>query len=206
MIGKKKIGAASCAACRSLWVLLVLLINIPALAAQQSDPALPAAPGFPPAAYMPSGTSSASSSAPGVDGLSLSWSGYFEALAILFFALALLWTLLWLVKRHGKGALLGGSPTMRVESRLALAPKKWLLVVRCLDRRLVLGLTDDHISLLTEVFIESDPGKTPGLGETPGAAAKKGPAEAPGREEASKDEQLFASLLRGSKENGNPAA
>ena len=95
--------------------------------------------------------------------------GYFEALAIVCFALALLWALLWLVKRYGRGSgFLGGSTGMRVESRLALGPKKWIIVVRDLDRRLVLGLTDANISLLTELPFEDEPGTA----SSPAAPAK----------------------------------
>lgn len=86
--------------------------------------------------------------------VSFSWSGYFEALAILCFVLALLWAVLWLVKRRGNGGgfFASSTPSMRIENRLALGPKKWLIVVRYLDRRLVLGVTDKSINLLTELY------------------------------------------------------
>ena len=198
-------AAARRALCASFFVLAGNL----AMAAQ-ADPALPAAPG---AAALPTPPSVTSSALAGASNLSLSWSGYFEALAILCFALALLWALLWLVKRHGKGGFLGNTAGMRVESRLALGPKKWIIVVRYLNRRLVLGLTDDNISLLTEIPLEENgpaekttvkptPAATAGNGMAPGPAAGAGSA-APGKKDDS--DQLFASLLRAGKESENPA-
>lgn len=38
---------------------------------------------------------------------------------------------------------------MRIESRLALGPKKWVVITRYMDKRLVLGVTDQQINLLT---------------------------------------------------------
>ena len=73
-------------------------------------------------------------------------------------ALAVLWALLWFVKRRGgmSGMVFSSSPGMRIESRLALGPKKWILVARYQDRRLVLGVTEHSISLLTELYDEKD--------------------------------------------------
>ena len=216
------LNAAARAACRVACTLPVMLAGSMALAAQQADPALPAAPGAPTGAYMqagaaplptpPGGAASALSTA---SNLSISWSGYFEALAILCFALALLWVLLWLVKRHGKvGFLSGASPTLRIESRLALGPKKWVIVVRYMDRRLVLGLTDERISLLTEIPPENGPveknaaSSTAGTGPAPNASAGQ-PLNAGFATSGKKDDpvtdDLFASLLRGGKENESPA-
>ena len=194
-----------------------------AMAAQQADPALPAAPG---GAYT--GTGAAATAAPNAassalsnfSSLSLSWGTYFEALAILCFILAGLWALLWMLKRHGKGAFFSsGAPTMRLESRLALGPKKWIMVVRYLDRRLLLGVTDDRISMLTEIPLEEDnsaekktakavivdkpisaPDAAPTANVTPA-----GNANAPAEEDKREADELFASLLRAHKENGKAA-
>ena len=108
------------------------------------------------------------------------WSSYFEALAFLCFALALLWLLLWLLKKRGTGIMGGSNPIMRIESRLALGPKKWVIVTRYLDRRLVLGVTDENITLLSEIPLEEG-------GEA--AAATK-----------NNSSSIFASLLKGNKE------
>lgn len=220
-------GAAMRGACQSACASAFVFACSAASAAQQADSALPTAPGAPPGVYAPASAAplatppSATSSI--LSNLSLSWSGYFEALAILCFALALLWAVLWLVKRHSKGGFFGNSPNMRVESRLALAPKKWILVVRCLDRRLVLGLTDDNISFLTEVSVDEAPAGKAAAGKSPAASVGKagqsrsqatpegpvaGMGTAPGGEAGNNGttaDQLFASLLRDSKEDASSA-
>ncbi len=117
-------------------------LSLPAAA-----PAMPAAaPAAPAAGFM--------------DGLS-SWAGYFEALAILFFILAVLWLLVRLMRRGGGGFLTGSGQSMRLESRLSLGPKKWLVVARILDRRLVLGVTDQQITMLTELDADERPASEP---------------------------------------------
>jgi flagellar protein FliO/FliZ len=85
------------------------------------------------------------------DSAAFSWSGYFEALAWLCFALALLCLILWVIKRRGGVHFPGASPGARIESRLALGSRKWLLAVHFQGRRLLLGVTDQHISLLCEL-------------------------------------------------------
>ncbi|MDR0827869.1 MAG: flagellar biosynthetic protein FliO [Desulfovibrio sp.] len=94
----------------------------------------------------------------------LSWSGYFEALAILCFLLALLWILLWFIRRRGTatGLFMSQAKTLQVENRLSLGPKKWILALRYMDRRLLIGVTEHNISLLTEIYGEDDeaPDKT----------------------------------------------
>ncbi len=103
-------------------------------------------------------SAAAASAAPAIPGLSFSWAGYFQALAILCFGLALLWAILWFIKKQGGTGLFSTvpSPAMRVENRLSLGPKKWLFIVRCLDKRLVLGVTDAQISLITEVYLTDE--------------------------------------------------
>ena len=91
-----------------------------------------------------------------------SWSGYLEAVGILFFMLALLWLLVWLVRRFGRfnflprpGALPRGALVM--EAQMPLGPRKGLMVVRFLDRRLLLGVTDQQITLLSEEKARHEP-------------------------------------------------
>lgn len=127
---------------------------VPAAQTPAVPPIAPATvAGAAPQAQEPSG--SLLSALPDVN---LSWSGYFEALAILCFVLALLWGALWLMKRarSGSGFLASSAPGMRIESRLALGPKKWILVVRYLDRRLLVGVTEQTISLLTDMPVEEE--------------------------------------------------
>jgi flagellar protein FliO/FliZ len=115
---------------------------------------IPAAASFSPPAALPGLN----------DGSAFSWSGYFEALAWLCFALALLCLILWLIKRRGGIRFPGAFPAARIESRLALGSRKWLLSVHFQGRRLLLGVTDQHIALLCEL---------PPEGEAPSAEASR---------------------------------
>lgn len=93
---------------------------------------------------------------------SFSWSSYAQAVGILFLLVAILWLVVWLVRRFGKfnflprpGALPKGALVM--EAQLPLGPRKGLMVVRFLNRRLLLGVTDQHITLLTEEQAQHEP-------------------------------------------------
>lgn len=93
---------------------------------------------------------------------SFSWGGYIQAVGILFLFLALLWLAVWLVRRYGRfnflprpGALPRGALAM--EAQMPLGPRKGLMVVRFLNRRLLLGVTDQQITLLTEEDAHHEP-------------------------------------------------
>lgn len=116
-------------------------------------PALPAAP----AVASSTGQVAHTGVLDGATSAMSSWSGYFEGLAILFFILAALWLLLRLLRRGKGGFLTGAGAAMRLESRLSLGPKKWVVVARILDKRLVLGVTDQQITLLTELDVDERP-------------------------------------------------
>lgn len=114
-----------------------------------------------------------------IPNISLTWSGYLQALGMLAFVLAVLWALLWLIRRKGGLRMLGGSsPALRLENRLALGPKHWVGVVRYEDRRLVLGICDQNITLLTEIFDE-EATAAPGVAVPP-AAPVAAPPGGPG--------------------------
>lgn len=85
----------------------------------------------------------------------VSWSSYFQALAILCLIIACLWAVLWYLKRRG-GLKVLGLGDLVVENRLPLGPKKNLMVVRFLNKRLLLGVTDQQITLLTELPAHDD--------------------------------------------------
>jgi flagellar protein FliO/FliZ len=120
-----------------------------------------------------------------------SWSGYFEALALICFLLALLWLLTrFLVKRGGAPGLLASGRGLYVESRLSLGPKKWIILLRCLDRRLLIGVTDHAVTVLTEV--ESEDAAAP---EPSGRAGKPGGGET-GKGALGDAGLLFAHLLK----------
>lgn len=81
---------------------------------------------------------------------SFSWGGYFSALAGMFFLLGMLWFALRFMKNRGGLRFFGSTENLQVEGRYPLGPKKHLLVVRFMDKRLLIGVTDHHISYLTE--------------------------------------------------------
>lgn len=84
-----------------------------------------------------------------------SLAGYIQAIGILFLILALLWGVVWLMRRYGRFNFLprpGALPrdALVMEAQMPLGPRKGLMVVRFLNRRLLLGVTDRQITLLTE--------------------------------------------------------
>ena len=82
-----------------------------------------------------------------------SWGGYFKGIGALFLILAALWGVVWFLRRRGSLPGRGGLPrdSFSVEAQLALSPKQKLILVRFLNSRLLLGVTDQRITLLKEV-------------------------------------------------------
>lgn len=83
------------------------------------------------------------------------WGGYLEAVGLLFLLLAVMWLVLWCIRRFGKFNFLprpGSLPrdALIMETQMPLGPRKGLMVVRFLDKRLLLGVTDSQISMLAE--------------------------------------------------------
>ncbi len=83
------------------------------------------------------------------------WSGYIQAIGTLLLLLAVLWGIVWVVRKYGRFNFLpkpGAFPRdgLRIESQLPLGPRKGLMVVRFLNNRLLLGVTDHQITLLKE--------------------------------------------------------
>lgn len=64
----------------------------------------------------------------------------------------------WALRRFGRRAGLGlfGSGQLKVEGAVGLGPKKSVVVVRFLNKRLVLGVTDASINLLTEMDTDDE--------------------------------------------------
>ena len=88
-----------------------------------------------------------------------SWSGYLEAVGLLFLLLAVLWLVVWCIRRFGKFNFLprpGALPrdALVMEAQMPLGPRKGVMVVRFLNRRLLLGVTEHQISLLTEAPVD----------------------------------------------------
>jgi flagellar protein FliO/FliZ len=84
-----------------------------------------------------------------------SWSGYFYAIGALCLILGALWGVLWLMRRSGKFRFMPSYNTfprdaLRIEAQIPLGPRRGLMVVRFLNKRLLLGLSDQQINLLSE--------------------------------------------------------
>jgi flagellar protein FliO/FliZ len=84
-----------------------------------------------------------------------SWSGYFYAIGALCLILGALWAVLWLMRRSGKFRFMPSYNTfprdaLRIEAQIPLGPRRGLMVVRFLNKSLLLGLSDQHITLLSE--------------------------------------------------------
>lgn len=126
------------------------------------DPAAPvviSTPGVnrpdpPPAGGMSGVVGLPSSGGPVPDG-SFTWGGYFQAIGILLLMLFALWFVLRFVRRVGAGRFLPAvtalpRQALRLEAQLPLGQHKGVYVVRFLNKRLVLGVTDQNITLLSE--------------------------------------------------------
>ncbi|MBQ7739270.1 MAG: flagellar biosynthetic protein FliO [Desulfovibrionaceae bacterium] len=83
-----------------------------------------------------------------------SMTSYFQGLGLLFLILALLWFGVRILKRYGRFNFLPRpsnlpKDALQLEAQLPIGPRKGLMVVRFLQKRLLLGVTDQQISLLT---------------------------------------------------------
>ncbi|WP_092122848.1 flagellar biosynthetic protein FliO [Desulfonatronum thiosulfatophilum] len=83
------------------------------------------------------------------------WDFGFAALKMvggLFLVLGVMFLILYLLKRYGHKAGLTRQLTsdLRLVGQLALGPRKTVVVVRYLNKDMVLGVTDNSITLLTE--------------------------------------------------------
>lgn len=84
-----------------------------------------------------------------------SWAGYVQAIGIMCVLLGALWFAVWALRRYGKFNFLprpGSLPkdSLVMEAQLPLGPRKGLMVVRFMGRRLLLGVTEHQITFLTE--------------------------------------------------------
>jgi len=90
------------------------------------------------------------------------WGGYFQALGAVFLLLAALALGFYLLKRYGPKAGLRSLDrgSLKMEAQLPLGPKRSVAVVRFLNKRLVLGVTETQINLLTSVEADHAPEKS----------------------------------------------
>lgn len=79
--------------------------------------------------------------------------------AALLLILGLIFLGLALMKRYGLAARLQGrsAGSLQVEERVALGPRKQLVVVRFLNKLLVLGVSDAGINLIAEHHADHEP-------------------------------------------------
>jgi flagellar biosynthetic protein FliO len=98
------------------------------------------------------------------------------ALAVLV-VLGLVGTLAWVVRRGGLGALAGKTGAIAVETAVALGERRSLVIVAVEGRRLLLGLTPTHMSLVTEL---ESAGATPAVAMAAGSLAVSAGKARPG--------------------------
>lgn len=89
------------------------------------------------------------------------WDGYFESVGVLMLLLVLLWLCFWAARRYGLFHMMPRAAnihreSLRLEGQLSIGPRKGIMVVRCLEKRLVLGVTDQNITLLTELAVDDE--------------------------------------------------
>lgn len=85
-----------------------------------------------------------------------SWTSYFEAIGIMLILLFALWYVLKVVRKVGNGRFLPSQKllprdSMFLEGQLSLGQGKSIVIVRALNERLVLGVTEQQINLLTKI-------------------------------------------------------
>ncbi len=85
------------------------------------------------------------------------WLGYFQAILVVGVLLIGMWFLLSFLKKTNRFKLLGNKnpkQELYLENQLVLGPRKAICVVRFLNKRLLIGLSDNNINLLTELDVE----------------------------------------------------
>lgn len=118
-----------------------------------------------------------------------------------------LWLVTWLFRRYGRSPLsaAGSFPRggLRMETQLPLGPRRGLVVVRFLDQRLLLGVTEHQITLLDALPLPPEAPDAPAdaRGDVPAPRPRRQAAATqdtrpPVAQEVSEDEaEHFASLL-----------
>jgi flagellar protein FliO/FliZ len=95
-----------------------------------------------------------------------------QSLLAVLVVLGLVAALAWLARRGAFGALRGGTHAVRVETAVPLGERRSLVIVAVEGRRLLLGMTPTHISMVTELL----PGFEQHLDAPAGGAAPPAPA------------------------------
>ncbi len=84
------------------------------------------------------------------------WGGYFQMLGTVFLLLAVLFLAFYLLKRFGPraGFRVFNRGDLQMEAQLPLGPKRAVVVVRFLNKRLVVGVTETQINLLATMEVD----------------------------------------------------
>ncbi len=99
---------------------------------------------------------------------------FLQVMGWLFFILACLIALLYLLKRFAPKAALAVDGKLTILGQVGLGPKKSLVVVRFLNKMLVLGVTDTQINLITEMTTDESTSFEDVLGKTSSANSDSG--------------------------------
>lgn len=89
-----------------------------------------------------------------------SWTSYFEAIGIMLILLFAFWYLLKIVRKVGNGRFLPSQKllprdSMFLEGQLSLGQGKSIIIVKVLNERLILGVTEHQITMLTKAGINN---------------------------------------------------
>ncbi len=145
-----------------------------------------------------------------------SWGGYFKALGLMLIILGCLWLALWLLRKYGKFRFMPAPSALphdalHIEAQLPLGPKRGLIVVRFLDSRVLLGVSDQHITFLASQPVEKAAQNSATQGNTTAesgpvfAGANTGQAQPPTAPfNGPLDSALFQEVLRAAKNTKQP--
>lgn len=92
---------------------------------------------------------------PAADLPNFTWSGYLQGIGLMFLLLAVLWYLVRLLRRYGRFNFIPRQGTLPrdaffMEAQMPVGPRKCLMVVRFMQKRFLLAVTEQHISVVTE--------------------------------------------------------
>ena len=82
-----------------------------------------------------------------------SWANYFLVIGAMFLLLAVLWFVVWSLKKRNAlpGANILARNAFKVEASLPLGSRRALILVRFMNGRYLLGVTDQQINLIKEL-------------------------------------------------------
>ncbi|MCR4666510.1 MAG: flagellar biosynthetic protein FliO [Desulfovibrio sp.] len=86
--------------------------------------------------------------------------GYIQGLGLMFLLIAGLWFLVRFLKRYGRFNFIPRQDSLPrdsffMEAQMPVGPRKFLMVVRFMEKRYLLGVTDQQISVLTSAPLDT---------------------------------------------------